>query len=166
MDEYVDLLNYEGIYKINRNGDICNKRGLKMKPTQRGDYLTISLCKNKGYKHLTIHKLLALQFIPNPENHPIIDHINRNSLDNRLENLRWTTYKINNQNASINKCNTSGHKNISCSLKKGTDRTYWEIKIECNGNIYRKVLNIAKYTLEDAVEWRNNKKLELGLEII
>jgi len=166
MDEYVDLVDYEGIYKINRNGDICNKRGLKMKPIQRGDYLTISLCKNKSYKHLSIHSLLANNFIPNPENHPIIDHINRNSLDNRLENLRWTTYRINNQNASINKCNTSGHKNICFWTDKRRDISYWEIKIECNGNKYKKVFNASNYTLEDAVEWRNNKKLELGLEII
>lgn len=165
MDDYIDIVGFEGLYKMNRSGDVCNTRGHKMKPIQRGKYMSISLKKEKYY-HLSIHRLLGINFIPNPDNLPIIDHINRNSLDNRLENLRWTTYNINNQNASINKCNTSGEKNISCSLKKGTNRTYWEIKIECNGNIYKKLLNVAKYTLEDAVEWRNNKKLELGLEII
>lgn len=163
MDDYIDIVGFEGLYKINRNGDICNKVGYKMKPIQRGKYMTISLKKGK-YHHLLIHRLLGLTFILNPENHPIIDHINRNPLDNRLENLRWTTYFVNNQNASLNKCNTSGEKNISKYFKKDTDNEYYEIKIECNGKKHKKWLNSAKYTLEDAVEWRNNKRIELGLD--
>ena len=163
MDDYIDIVGFEGLYKINRSGDICNNVGYKMKTIQRGKYMSISLKKDK-YHHLSIHRLLGLHFIPNPENYPIIDHINRNSLDNRLENLRWTTYFVNNQNASLNKCNTSGEKNISIYFEKKSGREYWEIKIECNGKKHKKWLNTAIYTLEDAVEWRNNKRIELGLD--
>lgn len=45
-----------------------------------------------------VHKLVAKLFIPNPEKKPCVEHINANSLDNRVENLRWATVKENNNN--------------------------------------------------------------------
>lgn len=50
-----------------------------------------------------MHRLLANAFIPNPENKPIIDHINRIKTDNRLSNLRWATFKENANNYERNK---------------------------------------------------------------
>ena len=42
-----------------------------------------------------IHRAVAELFVPNPENKPVIDHINTDRLDNRAENLRWVTTKEN-----------------------------------------------------------------------
>lgn len=47
---------------------------------------------------MTIHRLVATMFIPNPENKPCVDHIDTNIHNNRADNLRWTTYKENNNN--------------------------------------------------------------------
>ena len=44
------------------------------------------------------HRIIAQQFINNPNNLPFVDHVNRNGLDNRLENLRWVSVSENNKN--------------------------------------------------------------------
>ena len=61
-------------------------------------YRTVFLSKNKERKLKKIHRLIAEAFIPNPENKPCIDHINTIRHDNRIENLRWATYKENGNN--------------------------------------------------------------------
>ena len=60
-----------------------------------------------GYVHITIkgktyslHRIIAQTFIPNPDNLPVVDHINNIHDDNRVENLRWTTVQENSQYAA------------------------------------------------------------------
>ena len=58
-------------------------------------YLRVTLCVNGIPKCFNVHKLVALAFVPNIDNKPQIDHINRNIYDNRAVNLRWVTAKEN-----------------------------------------------------------------------
>tara|TARA_R110002012_G_scaffold826_2_gene3674 strand:+ start:56 stop:487 length:432 start_codon:yes stop_codon:yes gene_type:complete len=72
-------------------------------------------------KNHLVHRLVAQIHIPNPDNKPEVDHINRDRKDNRVENLRWVSRSENEQNKGIQMNNTSGHKNIS-HMKDGRYR--------------------------------------------
>ena len=101
-------------YLIYEDGRVWSKKSNKfLKPTTGGiGYKQVMLCNEGKHKRHSIHRLIALHYIPNPQNKPCVDHINRIKTDNRLENLRWATVSENGQNRTINKDNKSGHKNI------------------------------------------------------
>ena len=62
-------------------------------------YYQVRLNGVKYYKH----RLIANQFIPNPNNLPCVDHINHNRNDNHISNLRWVSSSENNKNKSFYK---------------------------------------------------------------
>tara|TARA_R110002012_G_scaffold152074_2_gene312009 strand:- start:19 stop:462 length:444 start_codon:yes stop_codon:yes gene_type:complete len=67
-------------------------------------------------KHYKLHRILGKLFIPNPENKPCIDHINRIRTDNRLENLRWATRSENNYNKTMKGCISKNNKSWRASI--------------------------------------------------
>jgi hypothetical protein len=67
-------------------------------------YYAVNLYNQSGKRQTTkVHKLVALAFLPNPENLPVIDHINRNKLDNTITNLRWYSHEGNLYNSTPRK---------------------------------------------------------------
>lgn len=103
---------FEGLYEVSnlgrimalpkivtRRGKSYNIKSKIMKPQQSGNgYLKICLHDNGRTSFLFVHRIVAQAFIPNPENKPCIDHINTIRDDNRVENLRWCTFKENRNN--------------------------------------------------------------------
>ena len=82
-------------YSINELGEIRNDITGKLKKTfigKKNGYKTVDLWENNKATKYTIHRLLAENFIPNPENKPTVDHKDGNRLNNSLDNLRWATY--------------------------------------------------------------------------
>lgn len=86
-------------YSINENGEVRNdKTGHIKQPftNKQNGYLIVDLYEKDKTEKVSIHRLLAETFIPNPENKLTVDHIDGNRKNNSIENLRWATYSENN----------------------------------------------------------------------
>jgi hypothetical protein len=94
-----DFTNYE----VSTLGKVRNSNtGRVLKLTCKGGYLFTGLSKNSDSKTLTVHRLVALAFIDNPENKPQVNHKDKNRANNIVSNLEWSTALENNIHRSIN----------------------------------------------------------------
>jgi len=97
----MEIQGYER-YMIYEDGRVWSKWGkgrfLKPTPVNKKGYLGVCLCKDGKSITITIHRLIALHYIPNPENKPEVDHIDRDKQNNNIENLRWATRSENQRN--------------------------------------------------------------------
>lgn len=96
------------------------------------------------------HRVLAETFIPKIEGKTIVDHIDRNRINNNLNNLRWLSQQENRINSCINKNNSSGWRGVKKrETKKGT-RYYTIFQGKCYGSFltgesaYQKFREIVK----------------------
>ena len=89
----VPIAEYKDLYEVSDRGRIYSVRSKKclMPKISKAGYYYITLANHGKFKAMRIHRLVAMAFIPNPENKPTVNHINENKLDNRLENLEWAT---------------------------------------------------------------------------
>ena len=152
-------------YLIDINGNIYSKiRKRFLKPRLDKDTYKIVTLKSddKKTKIMKVHRLVGLTFIPNPDNKPFIDHIDRNKSNNSITNLRWATRLENCANRSNTKYNKTGYKNIGIS-KDG----YLIIAIMRNHKfLFRKQYSIKKYSLDEVVVIRNEIYKEFNIEIM
>lgn len=86
---------FDDIYYVSNKGRIKNIISNKLMSTFIvGNYYKVSL---KAIPYF-VHKLVAIAFIPNPDNKQCVDHIDTNTFNNNIENLKWATIKENNNN--------------------------------------------------------------------
>jgi hypothetical protein len=113
-------------YEVSDCGNVRRiSSGKVLKPGKSGarrcyNFVMLGLGNNR-----TIHRLVALTFIPNPENKPCVDHKDGNTFNNAVENLRWVTRSENSKNMKVT--NSTGFKGVQAHGKK------FRAKIEING---------------------------------
>ena len=92
-----EIKGYEN-YLIDEKGNIFSRKRHKFLKTSVNayGYPSIYLSKDGVRKFFTIHKLVALTFIPNPENYKEVNHKDENKRNNSVENLEWCSRKYNN----------------------------------------------------------------------
>jgi len=83
--------------KFVRKRTFKSKELLGVEVNDKG-HLSVGLYKNGRGSSQLIHRLIAEAFIPNPNNYPLVDHIDGNCKNNKLENLRWANWEHNNSN--------------------------------------------------------------------
>ncbi len=108
-------------YIVYEDGRIQNKktkRFLKQYPDKNG-YLVTQLYNDGKCKTQRCHRIVANHYIPNPDNLPDVDHINRNPTNNHVSNLRWCSRVDNLQNKGKYKNNKLNIKHISAHSQGG-----------------------------------------------
>lgn len=152
-ETWKDIVGYEKSYQISNLGrvksldrfinhymggfSLIKGHLLKTRINSRG-YVGVVLKKNTIAKSFVVHRLMAIAFIENKFNKPIINHKNGIKTDNRLENLEWSTYSENTKHAFDN--------NLINNLK-GTSRYNSKLTIDIVKKIRKNELNLKNKDL-------------------
>lgn len=89
-------------YEVSTLGNVRNKRSghvLSPRVQSNGKYLFVSLWKNNKEKHFRVHRLVATAFIENPENKSQVNHKDKDTTNNHVDNLEWVTCSENHKHA-------------------------------------------------------------------
>ena len=138
-EEWKSIPNYEGLYEVSSYGRVKSlRKNLILKPIKNYGYYKVSLGKYDKHK---IHKLVAQSFLDleNCEMGLVIDHINNDKLDNRVENLQLISQR---ENASKDKKNTTSNYPGVNWFKL---RNKWRAAIGINGKTFHLGLFTDEY---------------------
>lgn len=96
-----DIQGYEWHYMVSNLWNVYSiKSELKLKLYLNSKwYPTVMLYIDGNRSNISVHRLVSIAFIPNPENKRTVNHINGIRNDNRLSNLEWATYSENNKHS-------------------------------------------------------------------
>lgn len=99
MIEYKQIEGFENLYTIYSDGRVYSERtGKFLKPEiDKDGYLIVDLRRNGEHNLKKVHRLVASAFIPNPNNYPVVNHIDEDKANNDVSNLEWCTKQYNSE---------------------------------------------------------------------
>ena len=153
------LYDYRGMYQVSSDGQIRSiktKNNKLLKGHQRSDgYVKVCLTKNGKKDSFYVHRLVAIMFIPNPENKEQVNHIDENKTNNCVENLNWMTSKENiNWGTGIERANSKPYseetKKHMSEIKKGNKNPMYG-KCGILNNNSKKVICLTTNEIFDSI---------------
>lgn len=157
-------------YEISSFGNVKNgvsQRILAFQVKKNG-YLQVQLSNKQKHKKYYIHRLVALAFIPNPENKTQVNHKNGNKSDNSLYNLEWVTPKDNMKHCyDTGLRNQLGSKNRMAVLTEDDVLKIKEIytTTKCTQYKLAELFNVSKQTINNILRGKSWSHVPIDKEI-
>lgn len=144
-------------YLITENGEIFNKKwGRFVKPQINGTgYYRVHIAGKMYF----VHRLVAMKYIPNPENKPQVNHKDGNKLNNAVENLEWVNNKENSLHALHNGWMRTEEKHQFAKLTRD-DVAYIKSHPESSRKELSEKFHISQHTISDIRTGRTWKTVE------
>lgn len=94
MEQWRSVPGYEGLYEVSSEGRVRNAKGYVMSPgTNERGYKRLALWRRgAGSKEFKVHRLVAMAFLPNPDDLPEVNHKDLDKANNALSNLEWVDH--------------------------------------------------------------------------
>ncbi len=129
MEQWKEIIGYEGRYEVSDCGNvrslicystkrkayILRKHPRLLRPNTTHDgYKRVTLSKEGKMKSFTVHRLVAMAFLPNTDNAPAVNHKDEDITNNHVSNLEWCTNKYNSNYGTLrdrikSRLNTNHH---------------------------------------------------------
>lgn len=120
---------------VNNKG-VSREKLIKPSISSKG-YLQVNLYKNKTSKFYSVHRFVANEFLPNPNNLPCVNHKDECRTNNVVTNLEWCTHKYNLEyNNGQKRRAESRSKKVYQYTKEGELIAVWESTRECQRQGY------------------------------
>ena len=112
------------------------KRGVLLRqfPDSKGNYMCVNLWRNGSPRMMRVHRIIAISFLPNPDNLPEVNHKDEDKRNNAVSNLEWCTHQYNNTYGS-KRGKWVGEKNVAAKFSVETARFIYDNHI-INGGTY------------------------------
>lgn len=136
-DDWKPVVGFETNYIVSKSGVVVStgayiksRKGKQVSqhPTTTSTYLYVKLWKEGKMYNRSVHRLVALAFIPNPDDLPVVNHIDGDKTNNHVNNLEWCSHSDNHRHAFANGLrNADSQAARFLGTKQGTASRYYNV---------------------------------------